>query len=80
MHEPAFLLFASDWSREIPRVVHAGAASLVVAAIALLGERRRLRRKHIDAVGWMPWTTLSVLATFAGLSLLAMAAMGWLRG
>jgi hypothetical protein len=76
MHEPAFLLFASDATL----VGLAGASSLVVAAIALLGERRRLRRKHIDAVGWMPWTTLSVLATFAGLSLLAMAAMGWLRG
>jgi hypothetical protein len=76
MHEPAFLLFASDATR----VGLAGGALLAVAAVALLGERRRLRRKHIDAVGWMPWTTLSVLATFAGLSLLAMAALGWLRG
>ena len=76
MHEPAFLLFASDATL----VGLAGAASLTVAGVALFGERRRLRRKHIDAVGWMPWTTLSVLATFAGLSLLAMAAMGWLRG
>jgi hypothetical protein len=76
MHEPAFLLFASDATL----VGLTGGALLVVAAVALLGERRRLRRKHIDAVGWMPWTTVSVLATFAGLSLLAMAAMGWLRG
>jgi hypothetical protein len=76
MHEPAFLLFASDATL----VGLSGGASLVIAVIALLGERRRLRRKHIDAVGWMPWTTLSVVATFAGLSLLAMAAMGWLRG
>ena len=76
MHEPAFLLFASDATL----AGLAGGVMLAVAAIALLGERRRLRRKHIDAVGWMPWTTLSVLATFTGLSLLAMAAMGWLRG
>jgi hypothetical protein len=76
MHEPAFLLFASDATL----AGLAGGVMLVVAAVALLGERRRLRRKHIDAVGWMPWTTLSVLATFTGLSLLAMAAMGWLRG
>ncbi len=76
MHEPAFLLFASDATL----VGLSGGASLVIAVIALLGERRRLRRKHIDAVGWMPWTTLSVLATFAGLSLLAMAALGWLKG
>jgi hypothetical protein len=76
MHEPAFLLFASDATL----AGLAGGAMLAVAGVALLGERRRLRRKHIDAVGWMPWTTLSVLATFVGLSLLAVAAMGWLRG
>ena len=76
MHEPAFLLVASDATL----AGLAGGVMLAVAAIALLGERRRLRRKHIDAVGWLPWTTLSVLATFTGLSLLAMAAMGWLRG
>jgi hypothetical protein len=76
MHEPAFLLFASDATL----VGLAGGISLLIAAIALLGERRRLRRKHIDAVGWMPWTTLSVLATFAGLVLLAVAVSGWIRG
>ena len=76
MHEPAFLLFASDATL----VALAGGASLIVAAIALLGERRRLRRKHIDAVGWMPWTTVSVLATFVGLSLMAVAVTGWLKG
>ena len=76
MHEPAFLLFASDATL----VGLAGGVLIAVAGIALLGERRRLRRKHIDAVGWVPWSTLSVLTTFAGLSLLAMAAMGWLRG
>ncbi len=76
MHEPAFLLFASDATL----VGLAALVLLIVGAVALLGERRRLHRKHIDAVGWMPWTTLSVLATFAGLSLLAMAATGWLKG
>ena len=76
MNEPAFLLFASDATL----VGLAGGVLIAVAGIALLGERRRLRRKHIDAVGWMPWTTLSALTTFAGLTLLAMAAMGWLRG
>ena len=76
MREPAFILFASDATL----TALAGGAMLAVASAALLGERRRLRRTRIDAVGWMPWTTLSVLATFAGLSLLAMAAMGWLRG
>jgi hypothetical protein len=76
MEEPEFLRFASDATL----VGLIGGALLVVAAIAFLGERRRLRRRHIDAVGWMPWATLSVLATFAGLSLLAVAATGWLKG
>ena len=76
MAEPEFLLFASDatWIGLV------AGALLLVAAGTLLGERRRRRRKHIDAVGWMPWTTVSVLATFAGLSLLAVAAVGWLSG
>ena len=76
MHEPAFLLFASDATL---LALWAGAL-LVFAAVGIVADRRRIRRKHIDAVGWVPWSTLSVLTTFAGLSLLAMAAMGWLRG
>ena len=76
MHEPEFLLFASDATL----IGLIGGALLLVAAAAFLGERRRLRRQQIDAVGWMPWTTVSVVATFAGLSLLAVAAAGWLRG
>lgn len=74
MHEPQFLLFASDATI----VGLAGAAFLLIAVLAFLGDRRRMRRNHIDAVGWMPWTTVSVLASFAGLTLLAMAATGWL--
>ena len=76
MHEPEFLLFASDATL----VALIAAVLLLVAAVAFFGERRRLRRKHIDEVGWMPWTTLSVLTTFAGLSLLAVAVVGWLGG
>jgi hypothetical protein len=76
MHEPEFLLFASDatWAGVF------GLALLTVSSISYFGERRRLRRKHIDAVGWMPWTSLSVLTAFGGLSLLALAVTGWLKG
>jgi hypothetical protein len=76
MLEPEFLLFASDatW------VGLAGAALLAVSVLAFLGERRRNKRKHVDAVGWVPWSTLSVLTTFAGLSLIAVAVTGWLQG
>ncbi len=76
MEEPAFLLFASDATM----VGLIAGALLVVAVIAALGERRRKKRSDIDAVGWMPWATLSVAATFAGFTLLAVAVMGWMRG
>lgn len=76
MKEPPFLLFASDATL----VGLISGALLIVAVIAALGERRRKKRRDIDAVGWMPWATLSVAATFAGFTLLAVAVMGWLRG
>ena len=75
MREPDFLLFASDatllglW----------GGVLLLVALGAYLGERRRTRRKAIDAVGYVPWTTVFFIAFFCGTVLLAIAVMGWLR-
>ena len=71
---PDFIRFASEatvfglW----------GGAMLVVAAIAFIGDRRRMRRKRIDAVGWMPWRDVAALSLFAGFVLLAVAATGWL--
>jgi hypothetical protein len=76
MDEPDFLLFASDATL----VGLVGGALLLIAFVAYLGERRRMRRKYIDSVGWMPWATVSVSATFAGFCLLAVAVTGWLRG
>ncbi len=76
MHWPHFLLLASDATRYLV----AGGALLALSAIALLGERRRERRKHIDAVGIMPWRDISALSSFAGLALLAFGTIGWLKG
>ena len=76
MKEPDFLLFASDATL----LGIAGAALLLIALAAMFGERRRLRRKAIDAVGWMPWTTVSVACLFVGVILLAIAAPGWIGG
>ena len=76
MHEPAFLLFASDATL----VGIAGGGLLLVALVSYLGDRKRARRKHIDAVGWIPWTTLSFLALFGGVVLLSFAVKGWLAG
>lgn len=76
MKEPNFLLFASDATF----AALVGGALLLLAIFAGLAERRRLRRKHIDAVGFMPWTTVSFLAIFPGVILLALAMKGWLAG
>lgn len=57
--------------------------ALVAAALAVtawLADRRRMRRREPDAVGWMPWTgvffwSLAIACVAAGL-----AAQAWLRG
>ncbi len=51
---------------------YAGIA-LVALVIAVLGERRRMRRKNLERVGFMPWPLITVLASllfavFAGLA------------
>lgn len=76
MHEPRFLLFASDAT--LAGLV--GGALLTFALVAMFAERRRLRRKHIDAVGFVPWTALFLVCAFAGVSLLALAIKGWMAG
>lgn len=40
------------------------AGAIAVAIIAWWGERRRMRRSNPDAVGFMPWATVFVLALF----------------
>lgn len=41
-----------------------GIAALVIATVALWAERRRMRRSDPDAVGYVPWGTVFVLALF----------------
>jgi len=76
MRLPDFLLFASDATL----FALAAAGLLALSVLAACGERRRKRRRSIDAVGLMPWRDVGVLSLFAGLVLLAMAVMGWLKG
>jgi hypothetical protein len=72
---PDFIRFASEatilglW----------GGGLLLVSIVAAVGDLRRRRRRHIDAVGWVPWRDLSAVTAFAGLVLLAMATSGWLH-
>ncbi|MCB2060024.1 MAG: hypothetical protein R3E09_16205 [Novosphingobium sp.] len=58
----------------------AGAVALILAAIAWIGDRRRMRRKHADDVGFMPWTGLFFGALIVALVLLGLAAREWLAG
>jgi hypothetical protein len=48
-------------------------AALIVAAIAVLGDRRRNRRSDPDDVGFMPWPLVLVLALIIAGLLAALA-------
>lgn len=76
MFMPHALVFASDATL----TAIAGGGLLLIALLAAMAERRRARRKHIDAVGWAPWTALFLLAFIAGVVLLGVAVQGWGSG
>lgn len=63
------LIFAS----EADLVALSGAGLVLVGFLALAADRLRLRRKHLDQVGWVPWTGLFLLAFVAGTGLIALA-------
>jgi hypothetical protein len=57
-----------------------GLACAIIAATAWIAERRRLRRRDLDRVGWVPWTMLFFWALLAAVVLLALAAKARLAG
>ena len=63
------LVFASDATR----LALMGLGCWTVAGLCLFAERRRNRRRDLDRVGFMPWTTLFVLASVVGGGLLALS-------
>ncbi|MBL0924869.1 MAG: hypothetical protein IBJ12_10450 [Sphingomonadaceae bacterium] len=50
--------------------------SAVVVVISSLADRRRNRRRNIDAVGFMPWTAITVLSVLATVVAAALALKG----
>ena len=71
---PDFIRFAS----EATVFGRWGGGMRLLSLTAFIGDRRRMRRKRIDAVGWMPWRDVAALSLFAGFVLLAVAVTGWL--
>jgi hypothetical protein len=55
-------------------------ACLLAALFALWADRRRTRRKRIDAVGFMPWTAVFFVCAFAAAGFGAVAAKGLMGG
>lgn len=72
MPKVGFLTFAS----EADMVALAGAGFMLLALLALLGDRMRARRERLDRldrVGWVPWTTIFVACAIIGGGLLALS-------
>ena len=61
-------------------MVVAGLAALALAGVAWLGDRRRMRRVELDAVGFMPWTSVFFWALLLAAILLGIAGRMWLAG
>ncbi len=55
-----------------------GLVALGLALVAWLGDHRRRHRAKPDAVGFVPWTTVFVLASLCAVVLLGLAARIWI--
>lgn len=72
LHEPDALRFASDSTL----MLLWGGALLALAGLTMWADIRRTKRKHIDKVGWMPWTKLFFIFALVGITLIGLALKG----
>lgn len=56
------------------------ALAIGLAALAWLADRRRMRRRDLDAVGIMPWTKIFMGSALVGGGALWSAVRLWLAG
>lgn len=55
----------------------AGAICAMLAFVAWLGDRRRVRRRDLERVGFMPWTAVFFVSLVGALIMLALAGREW---
>ena len=65
---------------DFPTMRAIGLAAALIAALAWWGDRRRIRRNNLDAVGWMPWTPVFFVALMVAVVSLGLAAKDWVAG
>lgn len=58
----------------------AGVTAVVIAVVAWVQDSRRVHRKNLDRVGFMPWTGIFFCALLAAVVLIALAAKQWVAG
>ncbi len=58
----------------------ASVTAIILAVIAWMGDSRRLHRKNLERVGFMPWTGIFFVALFAAVVLIALTAKQWVSG
>lgn len=57
-----------------------GSAAAALAMLAVVADRRRARRRSLDAVGFMPWTTVFLASFLTSCVALGLAVRSWLAG
>jgi hypothetical protein len=57
-----------------------GTAAGVLALVASVADRRRVRRRELDKVGYVPWTAVFFAALLGACVALGFAARAWIAG